>query len=51
MDCKFRINGICEIYEIECDNPQENNPDNYNQSELEIIFLGMCGCYEPIESK
>lgn len=42
MDCEFRIGNWCEIYEINCDVPEENNPDNYQEDSV------ICGCYSPI---
>jgi len=44
MDCEYRINGFCDIFDIECDNPQENNPDNYN---IEEGFPCICGHFQP----
>lgn len=40
MTCKYIINGLCEIFDIECDNPEENNPNNYS---IEEGFPCICG--------
>ena len=40
MTCKYIINGLCEILDIECNNPEENNPNNYS---IEEGFPCMCG--------
>jgi len=43
MTCKYRINGLCEILDIECDNPEENNPNNYS---IETGFPCICDCFQ-----
>jgi len=44
MDCENRVFGFCNILGVDCDNPQENNPDNYNE---ETGFPCICGMFEP----
>jgi len=32
MSCEYRLDELrlCAILDIECNNPEKNNPDNYN---------------------
>jgi len=44
MDCEFRINGLCEVLQIECNNPVENDPKQYKD---ENSCPCICGNYIP----
>ena len=46
MTCANIVNGFCEILQIECKHPEENNPDNYNE---ETGFPCICGMFTPEE--
>jgi len=45
MSCEYRLDELrlCAILDIECNNPEKNNPDNYN---IETGFPCICGMFE-----